>query len=840
MRFLVSLDHITPADASRVGGKAYNCAWLKQIGFPVPEGAAVVAEAMGSAAALAELDAWLSQLPADALLAVRSSAADEDSAGHSFAGIHESRLNVPRNVVAEAVRSCWISVQSARALAYRRAVGLPTGDVRAGVLIQEMVQPVVSGVAFTVDPVTGAREELVIIASWGLGEAVVSGLVEPDEFHVRKSDCALLQQQLGGKQYRVLAEQGVSRLVQTREDERAKLSLSEEQLRELAGLLIRLEQHFGTPQDVEWCHDGANFWILQSRPVTGAAPPRGPDIEWTRANFREVLPDLPSPQFVEMVRGLLNRMEPAFYGKLLGPPELGPMVKIFYGRPYFNVSRMRYVCFISGMPAALFMRTVGHAGEVTAEDEARPRPPLREFLPALPDLLWAASRQLRLGHRVRRQLGETARLVALVKARDPKELSDAELSAALDLWLQAHPRWLFVVLSLAGIGLYEDILERLCAQVGFPSETLLRPHQAAPPHSVSTQQAFDLLALARSTRSETRAREFFLRPSPAFDRWREELRGTGFLPQFEAYLDNYGHRGHYESDWSLPRFREDPAPLLFAIQQHVRAPSVSDPEAIAAGQAHAASQAWSGFIAHLTSWQRLTIAPRVRWLLRRIKQMYVWREVVRSEMMKLTAELRAWFLVMAERFHGRGWIDERDDFFFLLLDEVRSALHDPSVVAALRERAAARKQEQEAWRALEMPLLMRESELPRLLRRTAASSDAHGELRGFCISPGYAAGEVVVISSPDEFCRMRPGAILVAPATDPAWTPLFTLAAGVIVEVGGTLSHAATVAREYGLPALANVKDATHRLKDGDRVWLDATAGFVEVRTRALDTHKHA
>ncbi len=156
MGLVISLDQITPADAFRLGGKAYNCALLRQRGFPVPEGAAVVAEGMSSVAALAELDTWLSNLPPDVLLAVRSSAADEDSAGHSFAGIHETRLNVPRHGVAEAVRACWSSVQSARALAYRRAVGLSTEGVSAGVLVQEMVQPVVAGVAFTLDPITGA------------------------------------------------------------------------------------------------------------------------------------------------------------------------------------------------------------------------------------------------------------------------------------------------------------------------------------------------------------------------------------------------------------------------------------------------------------------------------------------------------------------------------------------------------------------------------------------------------------------------------------------------------------------------------------------------------------
>jgi pyruvate,water dikinase len=195
--------------------------------------------------------------------------------------------------------------------------------------------------------------------------------------------------------------------------------------------------------------------------------------------------------------------------------------------------------------------------------------------------------------------------------------------------------------------------------------------------------------------------------------------------------------------------------------------------------------------------------------------------------------MRPFHLALANRFVARGWIDRRDDYFLLHLEEVGRACDDASTASGLRAIAAARAADRAAQRVLVMPLFMRESELPALLRAGPHAGRADGSpLTGLCVSPGRVDGEVVVLRDPNEFAAMKRGAILVAPATDPSWTPLFTLASGVVVEVGGTLSHASTIAREYGLPALANVKNATTRLRTGDFVELDASRGLVTVRQR--------
>lgn len=791
MRHLVTtLDDIEPADAARVGGKAFNCARLKRAGIAVPDGIVLTTDAMGAPLDIPELHEWLARLPSGTLLAVRSSGVDEDSAGFSFAGIHETTLNVAPAGVPDAVRACWASVASPQALAYRRERGLLTGDPRTAVLVQKMVQPIASGVAFTVNPITGATDELLINSVFGLGEALVSGQVEPDEFRLRKS-----------------GERLSSHVVQI------PPSLKDGQLEELASLLLTIETHYGAPQDVEWCHDGTRFWIVQSRPVTTGPTTRETDTEWTRANLREVFPDLPSHMAAVKTCDALNRAWRALYGRLLAPDaELGPVTAIFCGRLYFNVDQMRSMCRRSGLAPAAVLRSMGHQDDIRPDDEIARRLRFRELVHVAPDLVRIGHLQVTVGRRVREQIARTQRAVHQLEAEDLAKVSERELWAIVPASDAQLVEDLRVVLLLGGtLTQTEALLRAICTRVGFPYERLVHTHVAAGEKSVSAQQGFDLLRLARIAREEG------------------GMRGARFLGRFEDFISRYGHRGRYESDPAIPRYTEDPAPLLFAIRAHVDAPDCPDPDLMAKRQDDEAARAWTEFESRLNVLQRLILIRGMRWLLRRAKRLYLWRESCRSEMMRRGAMYRARHLEMGRRLVARGWLGTRDDYFMLTLDEIGAAIDDPVKGPELVAIVARRKVERQRWATLDMPLLIRESQLSALARGVSARPEVTDAdtLHGLCVSPGYAEGEVVVMRDPAEFARMKRGAILVAPATDPAWTPLFTLASGVIVEVGGMLSHASTVAREYGLPALANVKHATRIFKDGDRIRLDATNGRV-------------
>jgi rifampicin phosphotransferase len=885
---LKTLDELTAADLGSIGGKAYNCARLKQAGFPVPDGIVIPKDVADRELRELPGDPWFDTVPADTRFAVRSSGIGEDSEGHSFAGVHETQLNVERSGLTEAVVLCRRSAGSDQARAYRDARQLADGDVAIGVLVQCMVPAVTSGVAFTINPVTGA-DDIVVNAAWGLGEALVSGRVDPDEFTLSKRDAEVMSERLGVK------------------NGRTGPTLSHDQLRELGGLLSRIEQHYGAPQDIEWCHDGRRFWIVQARPVTAATRPnselrtenlelgtenlelgtenlelgtenlqlgtqnlplgtqnleRGtqnseprtanpepertpnpaagtpnPETEWTRANLAEVLPDQMSPQCLDAYETMLNRGQQQFMGRLLAPfDELGPMFKVFNGRMYMNLSQMRRVATLIMAPTADLLRSLGHPEQIKPEDEIPTRAPLREILRCLPDFIRVGSYDVGIERVLRKHEARIREMCARFSSVDPRALSDRELMDAIEQWIESAPEAIQPVFVMSGVLARETAVRKLCNRVGFSYDRLVYPQLAAGARSVSTQQAFDLVALATAARHDTAAMAYLLKNDGTFSDFRSALAGTSFLEALDRFLDEYGHRGRYESDWALPRMHENPAAVLFAIREQLDA-RTQDPKAISDRQTADANAAWRAFEARLTWWQRWTILPQARALIRRLKKQYGWREQVRSDLTRILRYMRGYHLALAERFVERGWLDRRDDYFLLRLDEIAAVIGGVESGPGLRGIAARRAVELAEQKDLPIPMLMRESELPALMRRPAAAPDGDADvLTGLCVSPGAVNAEIVVMKDPSEFATMKRGAILVAPATDPSWTPLFTLASGVIVEVGGMLSHASTIAREYGLPALANVKDATRILKTGDRVALDASGGRV---TRGRPQSEH-
>jgi pyruvate,water dikinase len=810
---LVPLDQLASLDPQQVGGKAFNCARLMRAGFPVPDGLVVLASATETDLQNLTSHPWFDRLPADALFAVRSSGIGEDGAEQSFAGIHETRLNVGRGEVPEAVRTCRASARSPQALDYRRAKGLPTGEIRIAVLIQRMIRASAAGVAFTVNPLTGSPDEIVINSSWGLGEALVSGRIEPDEFGVLKSSGDVLWQRTGRKG----------------DVDADRPSLSSAQLRELAPLLDSVERHYGAPQDVEWCLEDGRFWIVQSRPVTTARPAAA-ETEWTRANFAEVLPDITSPQALSVFETIMNRAERGNMGGLLAPEEtLGPVVKSFGGRLYFNLSQLRYACVAGGVAPAAMLRSLGHAGRIEPEDEKAAPRSIVKVLRHLPDvfrLLWMHARVKAI---VERHEKTTEERLKFLWSIEWDRLPDAEMWPILERWVDEAPELMQVVLLLGGVLFPEELLRAICKTVGFPFERLLYPQLAVGRRSVSAQQAFDLLTLVKLARRDPAVVRCLTADGVGLADLRKELGGTVFLAEFERFLDRYGHRGRHESDWALARYREDPGDILLALRAHVQDDQDVDPFETIARQEQAAAEAWTTFEDKLTPWQRWTLLPLARKLVHRIKQYYIWREQVRSDLIRELAELRKGHLVLAARFVDRGWLDAIDEYFLVRVEEIGAVVGGRSEPGVLREIAVRRAAELDRYRSIRMPLLMRESELPQLIRAAEMSgAPTHqGELTGHPVSGGTIEAEVVVLHGPGDFGRMKRGAILVAEATDPSWTPLFTLASGVIVEVGGILSHASTIAREYGLPAIANVRHATKRLRTGERVRLDAVRGVI-------------
>lgn len=845
----IARDESLRHDVSQLGGKALNCARLRGAGFPVPDG--LVLPAASTEEQLAQLldHPWFERYSPTQAFAVRSSAAAEDGIAYSFAGIHETVLDVPRERLHDAVGTCRQSADSEAARAYRRTHHLPI-DGRTAVLIQPMVDAIVAGVAFTRHPVTGA-DELVIEAAPGLGEALVSGRVEPDQYRLSKPARHLIARHIV-------------------DERRGQPALDDRRLATLADLCLRVEEHYGTPQDLEWAADAHAVWLLQSRPITAAvsrdpeaapAPPRTDaaagtphvelsvaspvDIEWTRANLAEVIPEQATPQALDAYDYLLNNGQRRFVGGLMAPEaEYGPPFKAFGGRLYFNLTQLCHVARLGGATPAAVKRSLGHSEGITPEDERVVRPSLSALIRVIPHGVRLAWLDRRAPQLVRQLDADNEKTIAtLAAAIDRGEaLDDRAIWATLDEWRHTGPERMVVILVHGSVMMIEEQLRKLLRTAGEDYDRFTYAQLATGEPSVSTRQAFDLLDLVAVARSEAVVVDYF-RGSldrAGFDDFRERLAGSAFLNNFDRFLERYGHRGLYESEWALPRYREDPTPLLFAIRTHVLNPAGESRAAITARLAREADEAWRALDARLSGWQRLVLKPRIRALVNRLKQRYIGREHCRSELVRVLYYARVLHLRLAERFVRRGWLGQRDDYFMLVTGEIEAVIAGRADPGGLRAIVTRRQAQRERESHLVMPLFMRQSEVAGILAgqparsglampRAGGSAGTVTELTGLCVSRGCVEAEVVVIRDPRDFAAMRRGAILVAPATDPSWTPLFTLAAGVIVEVGGILSHASTVAREYGLPALANVKHATTRLSTGDRVRLDASNGTVRL-----------
>ena len=355
---------------------------------------------------------------------------------------------------------------------YRRAHALRAESTGCAVLVQKMLEPAVSGVGFTINPVTGHDGEVWITASWGLGEAVVGGHTDPDEFRFRKSDGTILAARVGAKRHRVVADGAEIRLVDSGEP-CDRPSLDNERLKQLFRLMVRVERLFGAPQDVEWCFDGVGFWMLQSRPTTTGHPlpatghPLPAGIEWTRANLREVLPDLASPLTLTLVSDWLNRASRAYYGKLLAPESsLGPVVRPFQGRLYFNLSQLRFTCRLSSIPAAAMLRAIGHEESIRPEDETVERPDLAQFVAAVPDLCRLVLMQLRIRRLIERRLAFIRDDYDYLSEPDPRTLSDAALWSTLIRGQGRAVEYLPAVMAAASVTTFERPPPRDLLQIG--------------------------------------------------------------------------------------------------------------------------------------------------------------------------------------------------------------------------------------------------------------------------------------------------------------------------------------------------------------------------------------
>jgi pyruvate,water dikinase len=765
-------------------------------------------------------------------VAVRSSATAEDLPELSFAGQQETFLNVRGEAaVLDAVRRCWASLWTARAIAYRARMGVAHDQVAMAALVQRLIPAEVAGVLFTANPSTGRRGELVVSANFGLGESIVSGQVTPDTYVLDRAGLSVKAFQPGTKQSMIVAapDQGtVQRPVAA--ERRGEQALSEPALRALAELALRAEALAGgVPQDVEWAIADGTVWLLQARPVT-ALPAGGPlgtadaetlwqspeaGVQWVRRQAAENMTEPLSPLFAELYlrEGLersSNEMQAAmgvprrYIAKLVDRPMFATINGYAYMRGTFHFNWWTIPVTIVAMVAGV-TRLLRGAG-------------IAYWQTVLPDYL---------------------KSIARWQAVEPARAPDEELLDGVRELAYADARYWFACTLALGTAKSTDVLfDRFLAMAaprrGLTSGLFLRGFE-----SKILAAEVELEAIADRIRASAALRAVFasvpaeaLMPALAGSN-----DGAALLDRLQGYFERYGHQV-YNIDFAVPTQAEDPLPVLVGLKGRAQQPG-RDGEGL---QARLAREREALVRETAQSFGPLRRDLFMR-LLRLAQRFGPYREEALFYIGAAWPTLRRLAHELGRRLVAAGSLETPDDVFYLETAELRAASAArvagdarPDLARLAQERRNRRERQKRLQPPPAVPPAFRWKLGPIDLAGRESQRRNPGEgplLRGFAVSPGQVTAPASVVLSPADFAQMQPGTILVCPATTPAWTPLFAQALGLVTDVGGVAAHGSIVAREYGIPAVMGVGGATRRIASGQVISIDGSAGTVTLGAAA-------
>lgn len=861
-------------DRLLVGGKALELSRLLAAGLPVPDGCCVTTQAYEQsleAIGFAPSERWRRALaqrgndrsrelqdcretirradltgllravrkelqrlgrPGDQRWAIRSSASNEDMARASSAGLYRTILGAQWTEITRGILDIWASLWHERVINYLLKSGTADVPSSMAVVLQPLLNARIAGVAYSIHPVTGRDVHVTVNAVRGLGQPLVDGTVTPDQYVIETTvgrPMRVLRHISGQQHERLIAgSHGLEmRLIPSAEQD--LLLLSDQQLFEIAALTKRIEQAFQSPVDVEWAIEGERLWALQARPVTAVQPasvPTNEDSEWSRANFKETMPELPSPMGLSFLEHFMDAYFLSHYRRLGCRIPTGlASVRISSGRPYLNVTLFHLLVGQLGGDPSLNAEQMGGA-PIQSPPPVQPLP-----WPALVRAGWLMWREMR---RVLRD-GPTCFLemkeLACRYSRDRvRQLSLTEAGARLDElghWLESREMTFGIA---AGAGQCLQAFSRLLPSwLGEDWRSLLNESLQGQGTVISAQQILRLAHLAELAREDV-AVSNALRRGWEPGRYRLSFEGSRFLSAFDRYLEDYGHRAVGESDIMTPRLADQPEVLLGVINTQLEGIFIT-PDELARRQRTGRERALSTIRARC-GW-RLDRWLIYRWWYRRLCRFSALREANRHHLMWYSLAIRHLLLRIGELLVEQGVFSCKEDIFFLTLGE-REAL-EKAPTGTWATIIQARRAEREHWRCLEVPDILRNGE-DRETASLKSLPDADGSLKGVPVSSGVASGPVRFVRATTDWRRVRSGDIVVAEVIDPGMAPLFAIAAGVIVEMGGTLSHGAIIAREYGLPAITNVIRAMSLLSEGEHVTVDAVQGVVKRHKAASET----
>ena len=756
-------------------------------------------------------------------VAVRSSATAEDLAEASFAGQQDSYLNVRgEDALVSAVQRCWASLWTARAIAYRARQGIDPSTVSLAVVVQEMVAADAAGVLFTANPTSGRRQEAVIAAAWGLGESVVSGTVNTDDLVVLKADGRIAARSTADKAVMTAyAAEGTAE-GEVPADRRREPVLDDQAAAELTRLGSSIEAHFGAPQDIEWARADREFFIVQSRPITALPLPEAdPPGDWSvpdptamyvRASIVEQLPDPLTPLFADLIDSSVTRSLQALFTELTGEGVVRASdvnMPTLNGYAYYRYSRagMARLMLHSGKAFKFLLVGGEHGGVARWRTYAHPR---------------------------------YQQAVARWTGRDLEQQSVADLLAGINELLDAGTEYYTAVQTIIPIAATSEILftqfyDRLVRRDGDPAApTFLLGFDSLPIRS--EKSLYDLASWARSESglvetllaTPTERLVAILRNAdplaqePAWSEWRH---------RFQAHLDAYGHTV-YNLDFANAVPADDPAPLLDTLRFYLRGEG-SNPYLRQQASADRREQQTREVLDRLDPARARAFTRLLQWA-QRVAPL---REDALGDVGLAWPQMRRMLDELGRRLVAAGVLQRRDDVYWLLHDELLAAAEAAESGAVTPELGETIAQRQELWRG------RRRATPPQILPDTgwmrvfdsmmpATTADQSGDvLTGIGASAGRVTAPARVLGGPEDFGQMRPGDVLVASITTPAWTPLFAVAAAVVTDIGGPLSHSSIVAREYGIPAVLGTAVATRRITNGQSITVDGDAGQVLLAT---------
>ncbi|MCM3699705.1 phosphoenolpyruvate synthase [Paenibacillus macerans] len=793
------------------------------------------------------LKAWKAQGQNKAY-AVRSSATAEDLPTASFAGQQDTYLNIcGLESLLGAIQRCWASLFTDRAISYRAKNGFDHRNVFLSVVVQEMVFPGVAGIMFTADPITGQRNTVSIDASFGLGEALVSGLVTADLYQVRFGK--ITKKQISKKEIAIYGvPEGGTVTKQLPLEQQQQQALPDQRIIELAAIGQRIETHYGLEQDIEWGYAEGKFYILQSRPITSLYPvpqvsdnhfhvfvnfgyiqvmtdPMKPLAMSLMSNITGFLKKSPDSHAFQFLREAGGRAFADFTGPLSIKPVRNRLLKVFGGMDELLAAALNEVTKRDAFQqVSVPKKTVMQVG--------------RKMVPILIPAALKVFNNLRFKNP--NHAAKAANdLIEKIVAHTEKEIFGTSGSERIRLVRHSMGRMLPDVLSkvavywIAGILTSGRLKKMLDKQFGeIRRVALLNKLNKSLPGNVTAEMGLSLGDLADVARLYPEVTQHLQRASDSrfYDELANITGGMEFRHALDCFLQQYGMRAVGEIDITKPRWIEEPILLVPSILSNIRTSSAGEHRKKFKQGELEAVEAVQEITAQYPPQERRTVSR----LIQQYRTLMGMREHHKFVLVIVMYIYKRAILEEARALVRKGAIRREEDVFYFTLEEIIELIEN-RFTGNVQEIVKAREKQYEHNLKLKSPRVMT-SEGEIITGKLREGNAPAGAIIGTPVSAGVVEGIARVVLKPEE-AKLQPGEILVAPYTDPGWTPLFISAVGLITEVGGMMTHGSVVAREYGIPAVVGIEKATEIIKDGSYVRVDGTNGFVQVLNGGKQDH---